>query len=320
MACFRPMVAHRTRSRTQSGKFRMKFLCRATSFSDRWGPDLMLLPCRQCIGCRLEQSRQAATRLIHELKFHPFSGFLTLTYDDKHLPKGGSLDPARWTKFMRDFRAHVSYRCPLHGPSGEGVCNCKVKAFGVGEYGEAKGRPHYHAILFSDFALYGPGFEEVEASRSGERQWVSPEVSSVWKDGRHRISEVTFESAAYVARYCLKKVNGPGESGHYLGRAKEFVRWPKGLGKLHFEKWSSDIYPSDQVVLPGRGKFLPPPYYDRLLERLDPEFFAKIKLVRSERHDNVASEAEWFGLIEEKERSERVQRLRQARFAPRGVE
>lgn len=316
MACGSAMVAHRTRSRTRTGKFAMKFLCKATSFQGRWGPDLMVLPCRQCIQCRLEKSRQAAVRLIHELKFHPYSGFLTLTYDDEHLPQSRSLEPGRWTKFARDLRARFEYR-----DLG------KLKFFGVGEYGDISQRPHYHAIVYSDSPLL---VEEVESSQSGGRQFVSPEVSAVWPDGRHRISEVTFESAAYCARYILKKINGEISASHYewihpssgevFVRAKEFARWPKGLGKLHFDQWSSDIYPSDEVVLPGRGKFLPPPYYDRLLEKLDPAFAEQIKLARKERSDIHMNEAEWFGLISENHRTEQVQKVRQRQLCPRGVE
>lgn len=293
----------------------MKFLCKATSFSGRWAPDLMILPCKQCIGCRLEQSRQTAVRLVHELKFHPYSGFLTLTYDDEHLPRGGSLDRPRYRKFVNDLRGRFSY-------SGLG----KVKPFGVGEYGDESGRPHYHAIVFSDAPLM---IDEVEPARSGERQFTSPVVSEVWPDGRHRISEVTFESAAYVARYVLKKMVGEKcdrsyeavdpRTGEVFVRSREFASWPKGIGKLHFDQWKLDIYPSDEVVLPGRGKFLPPPYYDRLLEKLDPEWLCEIKLARKAKSDICLSEAEWFGLITEKVRTEKVQKLRQKAFCPRGV-
>lgn len=305
MACRHPMVAHRTFGRTKNGRVPMKFICKASSFSGRWGPDLMMLPCRQCIGCRLEQSRQAAIRLVHELKFWPYSGFLTLTYDDGHLPAFASLDAARWTKFARDLRDRFSYR-----DLG------KLKFFAVGEYGDESLRPHYHAIVFAEAPLL---VDQVEPSRTGCPQFESPHVSAVWPDGRHRISEVTFESAAYCARYVLKKINGGGAFAHYGRRAREFVRWPKGLGKGHFERWWRDIYPSDQVCLPGRGSFLPPPYYDRLLEKLDPVFFSEIKLAREERSDKCTSAAEWFGRIEVNLRTDKVQLLRQAAVCPRSA-
>lgn len=316
MACVAPMVAHRTRSRTKTGKFAMRFLCKATSFRGRWGRDLMLLPCRNCIGCRLEQSRQAAVRLVHECAFHPYSGFLTLTYDDDHLPKSWSLEPARWTKFAKDLRARFAFL-------NKGC----LKFYAVGEYGDVSSRPHYHAIVYSDAPLL---IDQVEPARGGSPQFTSPDVSAVWPEGRHRISEVTFESAAYCARYVLKKRNGScydrqyewldTDTGELHQLAREFVRWPKGLGKLHFDKWKFDVYPRDQVVLPGRGAFLPPPYYDRLLEREAPEYLAKIKLARQQKADIHISEAEWFGLVNEKHRTGKVQLLRQKDFCPRGVE
>lgn len=276
----------------------------------------MLLPCRSCIGCRLEKSRQTAVRLVHELKYHSHSGFLTLTYDDESLPVGGTLEPARWTKFAKDLRARFDF-----------LELGRLKFFGVGEYGDQRKRPHYHAIVYSPVSLFG---EEVEKSRSGERQWTCEHVSAVWPEGRHRISEVTFESAAYVARYLLKKQSGDAAESHYesvdsrtgevVVRAKEFARWPKGLAKLHFEQWKADIYPSDEVVLPGRGKFLPPPYYDRLLEKEDPEFAQQIKVARQEKAGIHITEAEWFGLVNEKHRTGNVQKVRQAQVCPRGID
>lgn len=52
-----------------------------------------------------------------------------------------------------------------------------------------------------------------------------------------------------------------------------------GIGASFFEKYFSDIYPSDQVVMNGKA-FLPPKYYDKLLEKRDPELYLKIKARR----------------------------------------
>lgn len=305
MACAKPMVAYQTRSRTASGKFRFRFLCKATSFTGTWGPHLKLMPCRQCILCRLEQSRQTASRLVLELKAHPHAGFLTLTYDDDHLPEGQTLVPRHWTLFAKKLRSRFT-----EAELG------KLKFFGVGEYGEKSGRPHYHAIVYSETPLM---VEQVENSRTGHPQFIHPEIAEAWTYGMHRVSEVTFESAAYTARYALKKICGPTSDEHYQGRVKEFVRYPKRLARAYFEEWVHDIYPRDSINLPDRGNFTPPPYYDRLLEKFDPQLLRKIKLRRELKRDIAETEAEWFGLINDNNRSERVQQLRQQAFSPRGI-
>lgn len=49
-------------------------------------PPTLRLPCRQCVGCRLKSSAEWATRCMHEVKCHRYNCWLTLTYDDEHLP------------------------------------------------------------------------------------------------------------------------------------------------------------------------------------------------------------------------------------------
>lgn len=66
------------------------------------------LPCGRCIGCRLERSRQWALRLTHEKRFHAESAFITLTYDENHLPEGGSLDLKHFQNFMKRLRFELS--------------------------------------------------------------------------------------------------------------------------------------------------------------------------------------------------------------------
>ena len=49
------------------------------------------VPCGRCRACRVRRSREWATRMLYEMDYHCKSTFATLTYDDEHLPVGGSL-------------------------------------------------------------------------------------------------------------------------------------------------------------------------------------------------------------------------------------
>lgn len=272
MACKLPLAAGILPGKTRFGKARIKVMGSALSAGKQ---AQLLLPCGQCIECRLDRSRVWATRLMHEAKSHDESCFLTLTYDDEHVPKNGSLNKSHLRSFFNDLRGRLSY-------NGEG----KIKFFAVGEYGEKSQRPHYHAIVFGQsFQRECCDHRSVEEipSRSGGKQYSHGLLSEVWPHGLHRISEVTFESAAYVARYSLKKVTGAAAFDHYGDRLPEFLSSSNGLAKEWFEKWKADVYPADQVVLPGRGSFMPPKYYDYLLEKSDPDLFAKVKASRADR-------------------------------------
>ena len=94
-----------------------------------------------------------------------------------------------------------------------------VRFFHCGEYGELLYRPHYHACLFgfdfSDKVLW--------STRGGVRLYRSKILEKLWTFGFSTIGDVTFESAAYVARYCTKKITGDKADEHYNGRSPEYV-------------------------------------------------------------------------------------------------
>ena len=96
------------------------------------------IPCRNCVGCRLEHSRQWAMRCTHEAQLHSDNCFITLTYDNAHLPSDFSLDKKHFSDFMKRYRKKF-------GPN--------IRYFHCGEYGSKFGRPHYHACIFNhDFS------------------------------------------------------------------------------------------------------------------------------------------------------------------------
>lgn len=155
--------------------------------------------------------------------------------------------------------------------------NQKIGFYMCGEYGETTVRPHYHAILFNT------RFEDqrfYKWSTNGDPIYKSEELNRLWKLGECLVGAVTFESAAYVARYILKKITGDLAPAHYAGRAPEYAQMSRasGIGKGWFEKYKSDCYPSDFLVHDGK-KAKVPRYYDK---QLPEEELATYKTSRKE--------------------------------------
>lgn len=266
MACFTPLAA----VRGKDGKIR--FHWRATGKQ-------MQLPCGRCIGCKLERSRQWALRCVHEARGHEENSWLTLTYDDDNLPYGGSLVKPHLQKFYKRLRKEIE---PI-----------KIRYFSAGEYGEDKGRPHYHICLFGfDF----PDKHMYRVGDSGEDLYTSELLDRLWGKGRSEIGEVTFESAAYTARYCTKKITGDMAKDHYTvilldGRMveiePEFAMMSlgrnrgDGIGAKHFDKYRDEIYPEDECVIRGK-RSKPPRYYDKLLEETDVDLYEEVKRNRED--------------------------------------
>jgi len=231
----------------------------------------LTLPCGQCLGCRLERSRQWATRCMHEASLHDQTAFLTLTYDDAHLPFRNQLEYPTFQSFMRRFRKRV--KTPL-------------RFYMAGEYGAKEQRPHYHALIFGyDF----PDKKHFKKTDAGEKIYTSDLLSQLWPLGHASTGAVTFESAAYVARYCVSKVTGKAAEAHYkrsdehgdyqLTPEFNHMSLKPGIGLKFLDKYLSDIYPNDYVVTNGH-KAKPPKYYDRKYEEINNDEYEHIKLQR----------------------------------------
>lgn len=274
MACFSPFSAFRMADGSVSFKERGDII------------QSLSLPCGSCDGCRLERSRQWAVRCMHESRLHNLNCFITLTYDDKHLPHDGSLRYKDFQQFMRYLRK----RFPDN----------TIRFYMGGEYGSTTFRPHYHACLF------GIDFQDREihsVSDSGHEVSTSKVLSSLWKHGFASVGDFTFQSAAYVARYVVKKVVGSKsdvrkhyeainlETGEVFDRVPEFNRMSlkPGIGRPWLDKYLSDVYPHDRVVVDGVPT-KPPKYYDKVYSLIDPLSFEAIQFARYERALDNASD------------------------------
>lgn len=225
---------------------------------------LLTVPCGRCIGCRLERARQWAMRCCYESFLYEDNCFVTLTYNEANLPLDMSLKPKHLQLFIKRLRKRLA---PL-----------RVRFFACGEYGEQNFRPHYHLILFGYSFL-----TDAEQLRTDGHQLVyySPLLAELWPFGFSSVGEFSFESAAYVARYCLKKVTGNQAAEHYGDRVPEFLRCSNrpGIGAGWLEEFCDDVYSDDKCFARGLP-CKPPRYFDKKLELISPEKFAKVKANR----------------------------------------
>lgn len=262
-----PLKGWQSRDVNPSGKRSIVFR-RSAAFTDL----PVTVPCGQCIGCRLERSRQWAIRCVHEAQLHEENAFITLTYNEDELPKYGSLQFKDFQDFMKRFRKSLDH---------------KIRFFHCGEYGTINGRPHYHACIF------GHGFMDKTPweKNNDEILYRSASLEKLWPYGFSTIGDVTFESAAYVARYILKKVTGEGSAEHYddvdpstgevTTRSPEYTTMSRrpGIGSGWYEKFMTDVYPSDEIIINNK-KMRPPKFYDAKYEISDRTEFVKIKRQR----------------------------------------
>lgn len=299
MPCYHPMTAYRSAETTTTGKQKIVF---DKSKSNNKIP--LELPCGQCIGCRLRKSQEWALRCLHEASLYDQNSFITLTYNDENLPRDRSLDKEVFQKFMKRLRRSVHTKSSTK----------RVRFFHCGEYGsECKqcgqtgayclctnprpglGRPHYHAIIFNH------DFDDkiLWTSREGINLYTSEQLSRLWQNqggesmGFATVGDVTIESAAYVARYCVKKITGDQAdyvypiscevTGEIIGyRQPEYATMSRasGIGREWFKQYgNTDCYPKDFITESGK-RFPVPKYYEGLYHHEKPEQLERIKEAR----------------------------------------
>lgn len=295
------------------------------------------LKCGQCIGCKLARSCTWAIRCMHQAQMHEQNTFITFTLNNQTLlsrknsknnPKHKKYDPAIIYQNQQsiDVEEHQLFLKRLRKKYKQ-----KIKYFHCGEYGDINRRPHYHSIIFNfDF----PDKQYIKENHQGDLLYVSeilegtkqfkhnylekyhngkynpnysPQLGlnkkpqkGLWPHGLCIIGDVTFQSAAYVARYIVKKINGKkadeiNDQGlkhyeHYdpidgviTKLIPEYTTMSNGIGESWFKQFHFDVYPSDTVVINGK-KNRPPRYYDILLEELNLEQY---ELTKEKRLNNL---------------------------------
>lgn len=268
MPCFHPLKGYYARkTNPETGKRSVVF-----NSNEGYYDHKVALPCGRCIGCRLERSRQWATRCVHETSLHTQNCFITLTFREACPLDGTKTDPTvslykhHFQRFIKRLRKHVF-----------GNSKGTLRYYHCGEYGEEKGRPHHHAILFN----YDFPDKKYKKTVNGNNYYTSRTLQNLWPHGNSIIGDATFESAAYVARYVTKKINGPLAKAHYGARLPEFSTMSRrpGIGKGWHDKFADEAFGNDFVIIRGH-KCKIPKFYNKCYELTNPAEYGNVRADR----------------------------------------
>ena len=204
---------------------------------------------------------------------HAESSFITLTYDDYYLPENAGLDVKDWQKFAHRLRKYVWRNYAK-----------KIRFYMCGEYGYSPttlnniGRPHFHAIIF------GHAFHEdryIKREKPHEA-FSSDALQDLWGKGITELSDMTVETAAYVASYTVKKITGDLAKEHYVRLNEqtgeivnirpEFSTMSRGgehggIGRRWYEQYKKDLHKGFVTI---DGKTFPvPKFYQNIMSEDD---------------------------------------------------
>lgn len=276
-----------------------------------------LIPCQHCWACNLNYSAEWATRLTLEKQYHKYAYFITLTYDDEHLdiPKlvtdgqkfyrndgtwNGTLKKKHMDTFLHTIREDARKK---------GYEN--IKYFYCGEYGTQTKRPHYHLILFG-YPIDHRLDYDTKIDKNHKIHWKNEYIDRIWgksfqkdkyspfkdKNGNkipasvNDIAEVEWSDCAYVARYCMKKLEHEGINYYELGKVPEFIHMSQDIGMQYYRDHKQEIYQTDSLIMKSvKGNtttYKPPKAYDRQYEKEHPEEFKKIKKKRTEIAEHIS--------------------------------
>lgn len=298
MSCYKPLIRlYNPENREQSG--RVYSLARFSQLSGKqleyedlmYNPNVMLIPCGKCIGCRIKQREDWTTRIELEARNYPKEEvwFITLTYDDDHVPgmivkTGEIMRKVQYTwkpgekrpdsvqillyediqKFLK--RLRKAYRG-------------KLRYFVAGEYGEQTARPHYHMILYG----WKPTDLENLYKIHHNGYYTSKWMTDLWGMGQIQIAQAVPETYRYVAGYVTKKmyeIDGNKANQYYeLGQTKPFacMSLKPGLGDRYYQEHKEEIWRRGYIQCTNGKKAQIPRYYEKQMEAENPERLWRIK-------------------------------------------
>lgn len=305
--CTRPKYAYEAKVRKPYGSKRELLFSIAPGSGNHF--TTIQLPCGQCPECRMQYARNWANRCLLEMQDHEHTWFVTLTYDDEHLPRtmtadertGEALTPVS-TLVPRDLQLFLKRFRYFNG---------HTRFFGVGEYGEHTYRPHYHLIIF------GPNcqLEENGSNALGNKYYTSPQIEQSWTLGFHSIAPASWRTCAYVARYILKKQTGEHGKEHYrrLNIEPPFTRMSRnpGIGMNYLAQHPECFqYLSVSVGdVDGAKTFPLPPALRRRLKDTDPVSADWYSIERASAAENcekimlkLLTDKDVYDILQDKER------------------
>lgn len=258
MSCFHPVDAWRVENETK-----LKFV---KPRNERYVIEKLQVPCGKCIGCLLDRANDWATRCWCECQNWKNNCFITLTYDEKHIPKDRQLCKADLQKFWKRLRYYEKGREYWNNPRN-GKYENPIRYYSCGEYGPKNGRPHFHACVFNwkpkDLKLY-------KLNHQGDALYTSKTLSKIWGKGFVIIGDLNYQSACYVARYVTKKLYGKIAEivKEKLDREPEFTESSRN-GGIGIMKWINEKI----KIIENKGIFIK--IKDKVKLKKIPKFFMK---------------------------------------------
>ena len=267
MSCINPRIAYKK----TNGQYTLKRIGDNAPIANP-----ILVPCQQCMPCRIVLLRQWATRMCHEAKMHDENCFLTLTIDDDHRRPDRSVDSKCMELFLKRLRKHLN---PI-----------KISYYYCAEYGETTKREHYHAIIFG---YMPPDRKQFARNKQGDPLYNSETLNRLWGLGFVTVGNFTPTTADYCAKYVTKAqfnkndddfYSWVNDDGEVIKRQQPFQRMSKrpALGFAFYDKYKADMYPHDQTIIEGKPRPIPKAY-DRKYRKQDPDGFQLLKRKRADK-------------------------------------
>lgn len=315
-----------------NGRIRTVDVPEISPYSEKTYLEWLEIPCGHCDGCRIQRSREWANRCMMEMEYHDSAYFVTLTYNEEHVPKSWAVyhDTGEAFEHMtlckRDLQLFMK-RLRKAFP------NDHIRYFACGEYGSTTFRPHYHLIIYGLHLDDIVPIQDVQKGQLSYKYFTSKSLQDVWSvlESNHgeydtpdtkvrvplgfvAIGNVTWETCAYTARYVMKKQYGEDASVYEkLNIEPEFVVMSRrpGIGRQWYDD-HPDLYDYDYINIStekGGIKFRPPKYFDKLLEVDDPDRMCQLKDARrhfaeeSKKKQASMSTMSYQELLEVKERN-----------------
>lgn len=204
---------------------------------------VQMIPCGKCLSCRKQQAFEWSMRFSTDYDILGKIGcFLTLTYDDDHLP----VDDQGRGILKKDDLQRFFKRCRSRG--------LYFRYLACGEYGSKGMRPHYHCL----FA--GEDFSQDSRPVPGSKSRESDLLDELWPFGHTYLGDISTKSINYVSGYVLKRAIG--DQIWLQGRPPEFrlMSSRPALGRLALERDSASIDRTGRWSTPA-GTSTPPRYY-----------------------------------------------------------
>lgn len=311
------------------------------------------IPCRHCWACSMNYSAEWATRIMFEAKKYEDGKiqrnfFITLTYDDLHLPIAETLyyngkkyeNDGTWINGTLNFRdidrfiKAMRKEFELQGHKG-------VRFYLCGEYGENTYRPHYHLILMNCPLDMSQFYDCHVDKKFFKAHWKSKQVERWWSEPRKKgqeeykplgmvdIAELEWGDAAYTARYTAKKIfkDYTKENYYEAGMIPETVRMSRrpGIGSEYYQEHKYEIYENDEIIARTvknlTSTLKPPKAWDKKLKEEDPEFWENIRISREHAKERANKlKRELTDLTDKKMLENKEEELkRKAILLPRGL-